>query len=165
MAGFDDLGLVTSMNGGKPSIGAPPSPPASDAPAEKKSQSPGVMERMIGSLGQGREEAAKKNQALELDTMKMSPPTLELSKFKAPPPTDPVEAWGSMAMVFAALASTRVRNHATISAYKAPPSMPANTMAGKISSIGASGNASAKPPAQIAPRVNCPSVPMFHTLA
>ena len=113
MAGFDDLGLVTSMNGGKPSIGAPPSPPASDAPAEKKSQSPGVMERMIGSLGQGREEAAKKNQALELDTMKMSPPTLELSKFKAPPPTDPVEAWGSMAMVFAALASTRVRNHAT----------------------------------------------------
>jgi hypothetical protein len=68
---------------------------------------------MIGNIGKGSEEAKKRVQALDASTMQMKPPELALPPKPQPKSTDPIEMWGSMAMVFAALASTRVRNHAS----------------------------------------------------
>ena len=72
-----------------------------------------MFEKMVGGIGAGQEAAAKKIAALDAQTMKMSPPELKLPPKPEMKNTDPVEAWGSIAMVFAALASSRVRNHAS----------------------------------------------------
>ncbi len=90
---------------------APPAPPADPKP-DKPSQ-PGVAEKMISTFGSGVKEAVRENKALDAQTMKMSPPELKLPPKPEMKNTDPVEAWGSIAMVFAALASSRVRNHAS----------------------------------------------------
>lgn len=84
----------------------PPPAPPTDA-------KPGMFERMVGSIGSGADAARKKIDALDASTMKMKPPELALPPKPEYKNTDPVDAWGSMAMVFAALASTKVRNHAS----------------------------------------------------
>jgi hypothetical protein len=89
-----------------------PSAPAAAPPAPDKPGN-GMFERMVGSIGAGNEAASKKVAALDASTMKMSPPKLEMPPKPEMKNTDPMEAWGSMAMVFAALASTKVRNHAS----------------------------------------------------
>ena len=87
----------------------PPAPPAApDKPAQT-----GVAEKMISSFGSGVKEAVRENKALDAQSMKMSPPKLDLPPKPEFKNTDPIEAWGSMAMVFAALASFKVRNHAS----------------------------------------------------
>ena len=106
MAGFDDLASPPTAT-----KALTPSSPA--APEPDKSSSPGMMERMISSIGSGADAANKKIAALDASTMQMKPPELKLPPKPEPKMTDPVEAWGSMAMVFAALASLKVRNHAS----------------------------------------------------
>ena len=90
----------------------PPSAPPVD-PKPEASEKPGMFEKMVGSIGSGAEAANKKIAALDASTMQMKPPELKLPPKPEQKNTDPMEAWGSMAMVFAALASTKVRNHAS----------------------------------------------------
>ena len=104
-----DLGLATPPTPAQAI--APPAPPADPKP-DRPSQ-PGMVERMIGSLGSGVKEAVRENKALDAQTMKLTPPELKLPPKPEFKNTDPMEAWGSVAMVFAALASSRVRNHAS----------------------------------------------------
>lgn len=105
MPGLDAL---TSPPTATQAVTPPPAAPPSDKPA-----SPGMFERMIGSIGAGSEVASKKIAALDASTMKMSPPELKLPPKPEPKNDSPIDLWGSMAMAFAALASTRVRNHAS----------------------------------------------------
>ena len=88
----------------------PPPAPPTDTP---KPARPGIVETLIGNIGKGAEEARREVKALDASTMQMKPPELALPPKPKPQSTDPIEAWGSMAMVFAALASFKVRNHAT----------------------------------------------------
>jgi hypothetical protein len=87
-----------------------PAPSASSQPDKEKG---GSLDSMLGSMGAGGREAAKKVDALNAETMKLTPPKLELPPKPQPQHTDPVDAWGSIAMVFAGLASLKVRNHAS----------------------------------------------------
>ncbi|MDE2096652.1 MAG: hypothetical protein KGL39_05340 [Patescibacteria group bacterium] len=87
---------------------------APSAPADKQGAAkPGLFESLIGNIGAGADAAAKRIAALDASTMKLTPPELKLPPKPEAKNTDPVEAWGSTAMVFAALASFAVRGHAT----------------------------------------------------
>ena len=88
----------------------PPPAPPTDTP---KPSRPGVVETLIGRVGAGAAEARRNIGVLDASTMQMRPPEMVLPPKPKPQSTDPIEAWGSMAMVFAALASFKVRNHAT----------------------------------------------------
>lgn len=103
---MDALSDLATPPTAKKALESPPTAPATD-------KSPGLVERMIGSVGAGAEAARNKINALDASTMQLKPPELKLPPKPEPKSTDPVEAWGSIAMVFAALASTRVRNHAS----------------------------------------------------
>lgn len=85
---------------------APPSAAQSLAPPDKPADP-------FASIGAGAAESRKRVDALDAESMKLTPPKLELPPKPKPQSTDPIDAWGSIAMVFAGLASTRVRNHAT----------------------------------------------------
>ena len=100
-------------------------PVATASPAADKPAAPGVVERMIGGLGSGVKDAVRENKALDAQTMKMSPPELKLPPKPEFKNTDPMEAWGSVAMVFAALASAKVRNHASTAMNAAAATMKA----------------------------------------
>lgn len=92
----------------------PASPPTSSGASPSASSDKGSgLDSMLNGIGAGGREAAKKVDALELQRMKFNPPTLEIKPFQKPKETDPIEAWGSIAMVFAGLASLKVRSHAT----------------------------------------------------
>lgn len=88
----------------------PPPPPMSSSVSPDKGSG---LDSMLSGIGAGGREAAKKVDALELQRMKFNPPTLDIKPFQKPKETDPIEAWGSIAMVFAGLASLKVRSHAT----------------------------------------------------
>lgn len=87
-------------------------PPASgtDKPTPDKGSG---LDSLLSGIGAGGREAAKKVDALEIERMKLNPPKMELPPKPEPKQTDPIEAWGSIAMVFAGLASFKVRSHAT----------------------------------------------------
>ena len=57
--------------------------------------------------------------------MKLNPPKLEIPAFEKPKQTDPLDAWGSIAMVFAGLASLKVRTHASTALNAASAAMKA----------------------------------------
>lgn len=106
MAGFDDLASAPTA---AKALAPPPAPPA----APEKPAAPGMVEKMIGSFGAGVKDAAAKNRALDAETMKMSPPKLEMPPKPEFKETSPIDAWGSIAMVFAGLASFKARQHAS----------------------------------------------------
>ena len=112
MPALDDLGARLAPMV-PPSAASAVAPKPDAPPAAEKPSQPGMIEKMIGGIGAGAEAARSKIAALDASTMKMSPPELKLPPKPEPKNTSPIDAWGSMAMVFAALASTRVRNHAT----------------------------------------------------
>lgn len=88
----------------------PASPPTSSStPSDKGSG----LDSLLSEIGSGGREAAKKVEALDKESMKLTPPKLELPPKPQPKSTDPIDAWGSIAMVFAGLASLKVRSHAT----------------------------------------------------
>lgn len=91
-------------------LAPPPAPPAASSPPSDKGSG---LDSLLSGIGAGGREAAKKVDALELQRMKFNPPTLDIKPFQKPKETDPIEAWGSIAMVFAGLASLKVRSHAT----------------------------------------------------
>ena len=63
------------------------------------------------------------------------------------------------------MALKRVRSSAGIAAHNAPPIAPATTIAGNNHAVRLVEERSATPLAAAAPMMNCPSAPMFHTLA
>jgi hypothetical protein len=104
-----DAAVSDPLSGRAPSAAAA----LSAAPAPDKPSGPSMIDKMIGSIGSGAAEARKRTDALDAEAMKLTPPEMKLPPKPEPKSTDPIDAWGSIAMVFAALASTRTRNHAS----------------------------------------------------
>jgi hypothetical protein len=55
----------------------------------------------------------ERKEALQIEKGKLTPPEYKSIPYKAPKPTNMVEQWGSVAMIFAMLGSMFTRNHAT----------------------------------------------------
>ncbi len=71
----------------------------------------------------------------------------------------------SMRLTRISLVLNRVRSSAGIAAHAIPPSTPAQSITGKANLPSAAPQKSATPPPAMAPRVSCPSAPMFQTFA
>lgn len=96
------------------------SPKKPDAASDTAPSS--VVDRVKAALDKERKERKERDASPDADSSTQKPPTGEMPKFpgfeSAPPPpkredTPPIEAWGSLAMLAAALGGALSRNHAT----------------------------------------------------
>ncbi len=104
MDSYDPLSSVRT-----PTQALTPSSPLTPAPSRPDKS----VTDLMSQIGAGASEARGRVDALDKESMKLTPPKLELPPKPEPKQTSPLDAWGSIAMVFAGLASLKVRNHAS----------------------------------------------------
>jgi len=103
----DALSDLATPPTAKKALESPPTAPAPD-------KSPGLVEQMIARRDKVSDDATKALGDINSKIMQFKPPdTPKLPPKPAPSETTPLDAWGSAAMVFAALAPMFVRSHAT----------------------------------------------------
>lgn len=100
------------MDALQPGLSGPSYPSAVQALTPARPQTPAQPDP-ASQIGAGAAESRKRVDALDKQSMQLKPPTLDLPPKPQPKSTDPIDAWGSIAMVFAALASFKTRTHAT----------------------------------------------------
>jgi hypothetical protein len=116
MADFDYDSSSPLVSSGKSPIAPPDSKPA-PSPSSDPGPKPEIPPAKPGELDQpidkGKAAGVEKAKALELDSMKMAPPPYRETPPPEPQHSNPMQVWGSAAMVFAMLASMRTKHRAT----------------------------------------------------
>lgn len=92
-----------------------PTPDAAPAKPDEPTKAPekGGMAAASADIGKGAEEANRKISAYEAEAGKLTPPQLKPVPPPTPKVTDPIEVFGSAAMIFAGLGSMLSRRHMT----------------------------------------------------
>ena len=97
----------------KTALGSTTEPTKPATPDKTESPKPGGVIAASNEIGKGAEEASRKIAAYEAEAGKLTPPQLKPVPPPTPKVTDPIEVFGSAAMIFAGLGSMLSRRHMT----------------------------------------------------
>ena len=97
----------------KTALGSTTEPTKPATPDKTESPKPGGVIAASSEIGKGAEEASRKIAAYEAEAGKLTPPQLKPVPPPTPKVTDPIEVFGSAAMIFAGLGSMLSRRHMT----------------------------------------------------